>query len=80
MWLDCTRAAGFRSHRDCQTLVHYGRLLAARAPVTHARAVPTYVLQAMALTHSGEPVVDSEEAWQRAHLPEGFAKFVYAAG
>ena len=79
MWLDCTRAAEFRSHHDCQTLV--GRLLAARAPVTHARAVPTYVLQAMALTHSGEPaVVDSEEAWQRAHLPEDFAKFVYTAG
>jgi hypothetical protein len=35
----------------------------------------------MALAHSGEPaVVDSEEAWQRAHLPEGFAEFGYAAG
>lgn len=35
----------------------------------HARAVPTYVLEAMALAHSDDPaVVDSEEAWQRAHL------------
>ncbi len=61
-----------RSLDDCSP---HGR------PFTLARAVPTYVLQAMALTHSGEPaVVDSEEAWQRAHLPEGFAKFVYTAG
>ena len=80
MWLDCAPVRrSFAVIMGCQTLV--GRLLAARAPVTHARAVPTYVLQAMALTHSGEPaVVDSEEAWQRAHLPEGFAKFVYTAG
>ena len=40
-----------------------------------------YVLKVMALAHSGGPaVVDSEEAWQRAHLPESFAKFVYTAG
>jgi hypothetical protein len=47
----------------------------------HARAVPTYVLKAMALGHPGDPaVLDSEEAWQRAQLPESFAEFVYPAG
>lgn len=47
----------------------------------HARAVPTYVLEAMALAHPGDQgLLDSEQAWQRAHLPEGFAEFVYPAG
>lgn len=47
----------------------------------HARAVPPYVLEAMALTHSANPaVLDSEEAWQRAHVPAGFIEFVYPAG
>lgn len=47
----------------------------------HARAVPTYALKALALAHTDDPaVLGSEEAWQRAHLTEGFAKFVYPAG
>lgn len=47
----------------------------------HARAVPTYVFKALTIARSDDPtVLDSEKAWQRAHLPEGFAKFVYPAG
>lgn len=47
----------------------------------HARSVPSYVLKALALAHPGDPhVLDSENAWQRAQLPEGFAEFVYPAG
>ena len=29
------------------------------------------------VAHWSRPVVDSEEAWQRAHLPGGFAEFVH---
>jgi hypothetical protein len=39
----------------------------------HARAVPSYVLKALALAHPDDPnVLDNEQVWQRAHLPEGF--------
>jgi hypothetical protein len=44
----------------------------------HARAVPSYVLKALALAHPDDPdVLESERAWQRAHLPEAFTDFVY---
>ena len=46
----------------------------------HARAVPSYVLKALALAHPDDPdVLDSEQVWQRAHLPEAFIDFVYPA-
>jgi len=45
------------------------------------RAVPSYVLKALALAHPDDPnVLDNELVWQRAHLPEGFTDFVYPAG
>jgi hypothetical protein len=53
-----------------------GRSLAA-----HARALPSYVLKALALAHPDDPnVLDNEQGWQRAHLPEGFTDFVDPAG
>jgi hypothetical protein len=58
-----------------------GHAAAVAHMAAHARAVPSYVLKAMAPAHSGDPdVLDREEAWQRAHVPEGFAEFVYPAG
>jgi len=39
------------------------------------------VLEALTLVHPDDlDLLDSEKAWQRAHLPEGFADFVYPAG
>jgi len=36
---------------------------------------------ALACAHPGDQaVLDGEEAWQRAHVPERFAGFVYPAG
>jgi hypothetical protein len=47
----------------------------------HARAGPSYVLKALALAHPDSlNVLDNEQVWQRAHLPEGFTDFVYPAG
>jgi len=47
----------------------------------HSRAVPSYVLKALALAHPDDPdVLEGERAWQRAHLPEGFTDFVDPAG
>jgi len=48
---------------------------------SHARGVPSYTHKALALAHPGEPdVLDREDAWQRANLPERFTEFVYPAG
>lgn len=58
-----------------------GQAAAVAHMAAHARAVPTYVFKALTIARSDDPtVLDSEKAWQRAHLPEGFAKFVYPAG
>jgi hypothetical protein len=43
-----------------------------------ARAVPAYVLKALALAHLDDrDLLDNEEAWQRGQLPDRFAEFVY---
>jgi hypothetical protein len=52
-----------------------------RSQAAHARAVPSYVLKALALAHPDDPnVLDNEQVWQRAHVPEGFTDFVSLAG
>jgi hypothetical protein len=44
----------------------------------HGRALPSYVLKALALAHPDDPnVLDNEQVWQRGHLPEGFTDSVY---
>jgi Imm-5 like putative immunity protein len=55
------------------------------APVAHmaahTRGVPLYARKALTLAHPGDPgVLDREDAWQRAHLPDGFTDFVYPDG
>jgi hypothetical protein len=48
---------------------------------SHARGVPLYALRAVALAHPGEPErVLVEDSWQRSHVPERFALYVYPAG
>jgi hypothetical protein len=48
---------------------------------SHARGLPYYGLRAVALSHPDDPgAVEREDAWQRAHLPERFASFVYPKG
>jgi hypothetical protein len=57
-----------------------GHAAAVAHMAAHARGVPLYALKALALTHPADPrVVESEDAWQRAWLPDRFADFVYPA-
>jgi Imm-5 like putative immunity protein len=58
-----------------------GQAAAVAHMAAHARAVPSYVLKALALAHPGDShVLDSEDASQCGQLLDGFAGFVYAAG
>lgn len=47
----------------------------------HARGIPYYVPKALAAAHPDDPeLLLSEDAWERAQLPERFTYFVYPAG
>lgn len=58
-----------------------GHAAAVAHMASHARGVPRYVLIALALAFANDPtVVDREDEWQRAQLPDRFAEFVYPGG
>lgn len=58
-----------------------GHATAVAHMASHARGLPYYGLRAVALAHPDDPrAVEREDAWQRAHLPERFARFVYPEG
>lgn len=72
---DAAEPAATAAARAC------GHAVAVAHMGSHARGLPYYGLRAVALAHPGDPApVDAEDAWQRAHLPERFVRFVYPEG
>lgn len=58
-----------------------GHATAVAHMASHARGLPYYGLKAVALAYPDDPgAVEREDAWQRAHVPERFAEYVYPEG